>query len=143
MQLRVAKTLRLDRFYGGQNVVAIVSGTAVALAHTAELLRQRQPAGAPAYEYRAFFVDGQVVGCWPRSDLARELGPPPAELMAQVAAKVPSPFASADFGADQSGRWWLLEVGDGQVSGLPEPEAARPVFAALADHVRLFGELRR
>jgi hypothetical protein len=102
-----------------------------------------QPAGAPAYEYRAFFVGGRVVGCWPRSDLARELGPPPAELMAQVAAKVPSPFASADFGTDQSGRWWLLEVGDGQVSGLPEPEAARPVFAALADHVRLFGELRR
>jgi ATP-grasp domain, R2K clade family 3 len=101
-----------------------------------------QPTGAPAYEYRAFFVDGRVVGCWPRSDLARELGPPPAELMAQVAVKVPSPFASADFGVDQSGRWWLLEVGDGQVSGLPEPEAASPVFAALADHVRLFGELQ-
>jgi hypothetical protein len=101
-----------------------------------------QPTGAPAYEYRAFFVGGQVVGCWPRSDLARELGPPPAELMAQVAVKVPSPFASADFGVDQSGRWWLLEVGDGQVSGLPEPKAASPVFAALADHVRLFNGLQ-
>jgi len=62
--------------------------------------------------------------------------------MAQVAVKVPSPFASADFGVDQSGRWWLLEVGDGQVSGLPGPEAASPVFAALADEVRLFGEPR-
>jgi hypothetical protein len=99
-----------------------------------------QPIGAPAYEYRTFFVGGRVVGCWPRSDLARELGRPPAELIAQVAVKVPSPFASADFGVDQSGRWWLLEVGDGQVSGLPEPEAARLVFAALADHVRLFDE---
>jgi hypothetical protein len=99
-----------------------------------------QPTGAPAYEYRAFFVAGRVVGCWPRSDLAQELGPPPAELMAQVAVKVPSPFASADFGVDQDGRWWLLEVGDGQVSGLPEPDAASPVFAALADHVRLIGE---
>jgi hypothetical protein len=101
-----------------------------------------QPAGAPAYEYRAFFVGRRVVGCWPRSDLARELGAPPAELMAQVAVKVPSPFASADFGVDQSGRWWLLEVGDGQVSGLPGPEAASPLFAALADQVRLFGELQ-
>src|SRR3954469_15377411 len=45
MQLRVAKTLRLDRFYGGQHIVAIVSGTAVSLPHQAELLRQRQPAG--------------------------------------------------------------------------------------------------
>jgi hypothetical protein len=70
-----------------------------------------QPTGAPAHEYRAFFVGRRVVGCWPRSDLARELGLPPAELMAQVAVKVPSPFASADFGVDQSGRWWLLEVG--------------------------------
>jgi hypothetical protein len=102
-----------------------------------------QPTGAPAYEYRAFFVGGGVVGCWPRSDAAWELGPPPAELMAQVAVKVPSPFASADFGVDQAGRWWLLEVGDGQVSGLPDPQAASPVFAALAEQVRSSGELLR
>jgi hypothetical protein len=99
-----------------------------------------RPTGAPAHEYRAFFVGGRVVGCWPRSNLARELDPPPTELMAQVAVMVPSPFASADFGVDQTGRWWLLEVGDGQVSGLPEPEAARPLFTALADHMRFFGE---
>jgi len=35
MQLLVAKTLRLDRLYGGQNVVAIVSGTTVPLLHAA------------------------------------------------------------------------------------------------------------
>ena len=99
-----------------------------------------QPIGAPAYEYRAFFVGGRVVGCWPRSDLAREIGPPPAELMVQIAKKVPSPFASADFGVDQSGGWWLLEVGDGQVSGLPQPEAASTVLATLADYVRPFGK---
>jgi ATP-grasp domain, R2K clade family 3 len=102
-----------------------------------------QPSDAPAHEYRAFIVGSRVVGCWPRSDLARELVPPPTELMAQVAAKIPSPFASADFGLDQSGRWWLLEVGDGQVSSLPEPEAANSVFEALAHHIRLFSELRR
>jgi hypothetical protein len=101
-----------------------------------------QPTGALAHEYRAFFVGRQVVGCWPRSSLARELDAPPAELMAQVAVNVPSLFASADFGVDKSGRWWLLEVGDGQVSGLPEPQAASQVFAALADHVRLVGELQ-
>jgi hypothetical protein len=101
-----------------------------------------QPTGAPAYEYRSSFVGGRVVGCWPRSNLARELGPPPAELMAHVALKIPSSFASAGFGVDQSGRWWLLEVGDGQVSGLPEPAAGSSVFAALADRVRLFGELQ-
>jgi len=90
-----------------------------------------QPAGSPAYEYRAFFVDGRIVGCWPRSDGAKGLTPPPASLLEAVGAALPSPFASADFGIDGGGRWWLLEVGDGQVSSLPDGAAA-PVFAALA-----------
>lgn len=90
------------------------------------------PVGEPAHEYRAFIVDGQVVGCWPRSEAAKELGAPPQALLESVAAKVPSPFVSADFGQDRDRRWWLLEVGDGQVSGLPSAEAASPIFAALA-----------
>jgi hypothetical protein len=88
--------------------------------------------GQPADEYRAFAVNGQIVGCWPRSDAARVHGGPPADLLSKVAANVPSPFASADFGVDESGRWWLLEVGDGQVSGLPGEAVATPLFEALA-----------
>lgn len=90
------------------------------------------PLGLPAHEYRAFMVKGRVVGCWPRSEAANQLGAPPSELLNNVAEKLPSPFASADFSRDAEGRWWLLEVGDGQVSGLPTPEAASPIFAALA-----------
>ena len=40
MQLRVAKSLRLDRLDGGQHIVAIVAGTAVALPHIAKLFGQ-------------------------------------------------------------------------------------------------------
>ncbi len=40
MQLRIAKTLRLDRFYGSKNVIAVDAGLAVALPHVTELLRQ-------------------------------------------------------------------------------------------------------
>jgi len=90
------------------------------------------PTGQPADEYRAFVVKGQIVGCWPRSEPARVHGGPSADLLSKVAANVPSPFASADFGVDESGRWWLLEVGDGQVSGLPYESVAAPLFAALA-----------
>jgi len=90
------------------------------------------PVGAPADEYRAFVVGGHTVGCWPRSEGAGNGAAPPTELVARVAAKIPSPFASADFGVDQTGRWWLLEVGDGQVSGLPAEAAAKPIFEALA-----------
>ena len=90
------------------------------------------PVGDPAHEYRAFVVHGRVVGCWPRCEAARELGSPPRDLLNRIATKIPSPFASADFGRDQEGRWWLLEVGDGQVSGLPSPEAAEAIFTGLA-----------
>ncbi len=90
------------------------------------------PIHEPAHEYRAFVVDGRVVGCWPRSATAHELGSPPPELLDDVAANIPSPFASADFGLDSEGRWWLLEVGDGQVSGLPSPDAGPAIFEALS-----------
>jgi len=90
------------------------------------------PLGDPAHEYRAFIVDGCVVGCWPRSQAAQKLGGPPPDLLDRIAQNLPSPFASADFGQDVEGRWWLLEVGDGQVSGLPSPEAAPAIFTALA-----------
>lgn len=90
------------------------------------------PLGEPAHEYRAFVVDNRVVGCWPRSEAASMLGAPPADLLQAVANKIPSPFASADFARDSDGRWWLLEVGDGQVSGLPAADAASPIFEALA-----------
>lgn len=91
------------------------------------------PVGSPAFEYRAFIIGGRVAGCWPRSNEAREIGVPPSSLLEAVAANVPSPFASADFGRDAEGGWWLLEVGDGQVSGLPVEEAAPTIFCALAN----------
>jgi hypothetical protein len=40
MQWRVAKSLRLDRLHGGENIVAVDAGLAVALPHMAELFRQ-------------------------------------------------------------------------------------------------------
>src|ERR1700745_202498 len=40
VQLRVSKALRLDRFHGGQDVVAIVAGAAVPLPDVTELIRQ-------------------------------------------------------------------------------------------------------
>ncbi len=90
------------------------------------------PQNGPAYEWRAFIVDRKVVDCRARSEAANSLGAPPADVIERVAACTPSSFASADFGCDADGRWWLLEVGDGQVSGLPSVEAAQPIFRALA-----------
>src|ERR1700729_4075108 len=45
MQLLVAKALLFDRLDGCQHVVAIVSGTTMALLHVAQLFAQGEPAG--------------------------------------------------------------------------------------------------
>jgi hypothetical protein len=94
------------------------------------------PPGSPAYEYRAFVVNGKIVGCWPRFDMSAQPIPPPGQLLDEIAENVPSPFASADLAIDVYGQWWLLEVGDGQVSGLPSPDAAAPMMRQLADVLR-------
>jgi hypothetical protein len=94
-----------------------------------------RPEGKPADEHRAFIVGGRVVGCWPRTDAAGCHAGPPQELLTQVASKVPSPFASADFGVDNAEQWWLLEVGDGQVSGLPSEGVAASLFQAIAAQI--------
>lgn len=91
-----------------------------------------QPVGSPAFEYRAFVVNEKIIGCWPRSSEANRIGTPPRELLEQIAACIESPFASMDLSVDENGKWWLLEIGDGQVSGLPIPEAAPVLFNALA-----------
>jgi hypothetical protein len=94
------------------------------------------PVGGPAYEYRAFIVNGKVVGWWPRFEMSAQPLPPPRQLLAEIAENVPSPFASADVAIDVHGQWWLLEVGDGQVSGLPSPDAAAPLMRQLAELLR-------
>jgi len=90
------------------------------------------PIGLPAYEYRAFVVNGNVVGCWPRSSEANQIKSPPRELLDRIASCVESPFVSVDLSIDENDKWWLLEVGDGQVSGLPVPEAATDLFETLS-----------
>jgi len=89
------------------------------------------PIGFPAHEYRAFVVNGKVVGCWPRSSEASQIHRPPHELLDRIASCIESPFASLDLSIDENGKWWLLEIGDGQVSSLPAPEAATAIFTAL------------
>jgi len=88
-----------------------------------------ETSGDDVREWRAFVVGGTVVGCWPRHrDGSGE--PPPTGFLSAVAPAVPSPFASVDVVRDRAGRPWVMEAGDGQVSGFP-PGATLPVLAAL------------
>lgn len=95
-------------------------------------------AGSHPLEFRAIILNGHSIGCWPRSG-ATEISGPPQGLIDSIAAAVPSFFASADFGVDENGRWWLLEVGDGQVSEVPSAAAVNALYEGLAVYARSQG----
>ncbi len=84
-------------------------------------------------EFRQFFLDGQpVLGFkyWDEADYSSESSPP--EWLRSVAARIESRFFSMDIARRTNGEWLIVEVGDGQVTGLPD----------AADPFALFGSLR-
>lgn len=89
--------------------------------------------GGQTEEWRALVVDGVACSCDPRFASPRE--PPPADLIARVARALPSRFFSADFARRADGGWSLIEVGDGQVSGLPSSADVTRLYAALSNAV--------
>lgn len=72
-----------------------------------------------AREWRVFWLDGApvlVAPYWP--EVAGE--PPPVGSFAEAAARVQSRFFTMDLARRTSGEWIVVELGDGQVAGLPE-----------------------
>ena len=86
--------------------------------------------GGEVEEWRAFVLDGQALGVWPRF-AGVPSAEPPAALVAEAAAALPSRFATVDFARRADGGWLLIETGDGQVSGLPDGLQADTLFSAL------------
>jgi ATP-grasp domain, R2K clade family 3 len=72
-------------------------------------------------EYRLFFFKCRLLASsryWGEGDYPNiEV---PSELIQKAAPLVDSPFFTMDVACDVADRWWIIEVGDGQVSGLPE-----------------------
>ena len=101
-----------------------------------EALRPAGPhpeSGMPrSVEARIFVLDGRPLvslAYWPGVALGE--GPPDAAL-APVLAAIDSPLYTVDFAQKTDGTWMVMEVGDGQVSGL---QGTDPVafYRALAD----------
>jgi hypothetical protein len=72
-------------------------------------------------EYRLFFLDGRPLLCtqyWEEGDYGGE--GPPVEHFAGIAAGVRSRFFTMDIAKRKDGGWMVVELGDGQVAGLPE-----------------------
>lgn len=72
-------------------------------------------------EYRLFFLDGQAIALTPYWEEGEDSGDaPPLERFAEVAASIPARFFTLDVAQRVDGGWRAVELGDGQVAGLPE-----------------------
>jgi hypothetical protein len=74
-----------------------------------------------AREHRIFFLDGEPIAAlryW--DEVAYAGAPPDPEGLRALAARVRSRFFTMDVAELRDGGWTVIEVGDGQVSGLPD-----------------------
>ena len=84
-------------------------------------------------EYRVFWLDGDPVywaPYWAEGDY--QVTEPPFDEFAGVAADVRSRFFTMDLARRRDGGWLIVELGDGQVSGLPRESDADRFYEALA-----------
>lgn len=99
-----------------------------------KILGSHPTSGLPlAAEVRIFWYDGEPIVVHPYWDeltgFSAEL--PMSELRA-IATKIPSVFFTMDVAMLDDGRWTIVELGDGQVSGLPSPGLARTLYEEIA-----------
>lgn len=98
-------------------------------------LATHEKSGMPlALEFRLFFMDGQLLATapyWESGDYASIA--PPVSRFVEIARKVRSRFFTMDIAKRRdSNDWLILEVGDGQVSGIPERLPVQDFYLALS-----------
>lgn len=85
-----------------------------------------------AAELRTFWMHGEPILAhryW--GDLTAFDAELPVQALRAIAARIPSPFFAIDVAFEENGDWTIVELGDGQVTGLPAPELASGFFRAL------------
>lgn len=84
-------------------------------------------------EFRLFYLDGKEIYSsryWEEGDYGREIDVP-RELFANIAQNVPSRFFTMDVAEKTDGEFLVVELGDAQVSGLPESADETEFYEAL------------
>lgn len=90
-------------------------------------------------EFRLFVLDGKIIhwfNYWEEGDY-QELQPP-IEQFSELARRPQSRFFTMDMAQTVSGEWLVVELGDAQVSGLPENAPPEAFYQAIINncHVR-------
>jgi len=87
-----------------------------------EALAEHSKSGMPlTKEFRLFIKQGKIVAVsnyWEEGDYAGEK--PDLAHFQKIIAAIPSNFFTMDIAKQKDGRWIIVELGDGQVAGLPE-----------------------
>ena len=86
--------------------------------------------GENTNEWRVFYLNGNILSVSRNSgqkDFAVEV---PKSLVEKY-RNLPSPFYTVDYGELSDGSWKILEVGDGQVSGLSDNQDAKAFFRGI------------
>ena len=89
----------------------------VPLAHLADHSKSGMPI---AVEFRLFFANASLIAAspyWEEGEYKDAL--PPTTDFERIAKNVRNRFFSMDIAKRSDGRWMIMELGDGQVSGLP------------------------
>ncbi len=85
-------------------------------------------------EYRLFFLNGRLLLCaeyWEEGDYRGEV--PPTDQFTALAARVGSRFFTMDVAKRQGGDWLVVELGDGQVAGMPDKANVNGFYSGLAN----------
>jgi hypothetical protein len=98
-----------------------------------EPLTTHSKSGMPlTNEFRIFFLDGKplvTAEYWEEGEYTAQ---PPSDLFLDVAARVNSRFFTMDIARRTSGDWIIMELGDGQVAGIPERLPVQQFYNAIA-----------
>ncbi len=84
-------------------------------------------------EFRLFVLNGQIVHWfkyWEEGDYGHLL--PPLAQFANLVTKPKSHFFTMDVAQAEDGQWFVVELGDGQVAGLPETVSAVDFYSSLS-----------
>jgi hypothetical protein len=85
-------------------------------------------------EYRIFWLDGTPIFWAPYwAECDNRDARPPIERFSEVAAAVRSRFFTMDVARRRGGEWMIVELGDGQVSGLPRQSDAGRFYESLCE----------
>lgn len=83
-------------------------------------------------EFRAFVLDGRLMAVMKYWDEVQYPVEEPAfEPLLNLVASVPSNFFTVDCARLENGEWMIVELGDGQVAGLPDNMNLRAFYDAL------------